>query len=124
MKNLFTCLFLSFISFFFFSCAADCYKSVTFINNLDTEIEITEISGEAKQAFPSTIKANESENFEIDPSGEGIEFTLKIDGESYFLKTGYITDCSHFELKIFRQNETLYFRVNKHAHDEKLSPAN
>jgi len=105
---------------FLSSCSDDHYKSVSLANQLDGGIEITEISGDTKQSLPLKIAENTTEEFEVDPDGEEIKFKLKIDGSDYLLRTGYITDFSSFGLKIFRKDGCIYFRIDKHNHDEKL----
>ena len=119
MKHLLICLY-SVLAVLLFSCTDGSYKSVTFQNQLDDDIEICEISGIAKQSIPLKIKANENCDFEVDPDGEEIKFCLKINYAEYLLRTGNITDFCHFELKIFKQDEEIYFRVNKHNQNEKL----
>jgi len=119
-KNVFSIFLLAAASLYLYSCSDDHYKSVSLANQLDGGIEITEISGDTKQSLPLKIAENTTEEFEVDPDGEEIKFKLKIDGSDYLLRTGYITDFSSFGLKIFRKDGCIYFRIDKHKHDEKL----
>ncbi len=119
-KNVFSIFLITAASLYLSSCSDDHYKSVSLANQLDGGIEITEISGDTKQSLPLKITENTTEEFEVDPDGEEIKFKLKIDGSDYLLRTGYITDFSSFGLKIFRKDGCIYFRIDKHNHDEKL----